>query len=178
MKLIAALSVLVMLACSMPAVHAHGDPSIEVCTQYAEADAVFEKAETEAEAVYESNMREAESVVEAAMHTLQEKAIAEAGVKDADDEEAVYEAIVQRIFAEPEYVSAVKEADAVYDAAMKEAEAVRISALEEANRAIIRAYLAVYIDGDGKQSDLWEIMEKLLAQALTQRQRCEQLYDL
>ena len=154
----------------------HGDPSIEVCTQYAEADAVFEKAETEADAVYEFNIREAESVVEAAMHTLQEKAIAEAGVKDADDEEAVYEAIVQRIFAEPEYVSVVKEADAVYGAAMKEAEASRITALDQANRALIQAYLAVY--ADGTQSDLWEVMVKLLAQSLTVRQTCERLYDL
>ena len=176
MKQIAALSVLVMLASSIPAVQAHGNPSIEVCTQYAEADAVFEKAETEAEAVYESNMREAESVVEAAMQTLQEEAIAESGVKDADDEEAVYEAIVQRIFAKPEYVSAVKDADAIYEAAMKDAEAARLAAIEQANRALIQAYLAVYTDGT--QSDLWDVMVKLLAQSLTVRQACERLYDL
>ena len=178
MKLIAALSVLVMLACSMPAVHAYGDPSIEVCTQYAEADVVLGNAEEEADAVYEATMREAEGVFEAAMQKLQEKAIAEAGVKDADDEEAVYEAIVQSIFVKPEYVSTVKDMDALYEATMKEAEAARITALEQANRAIIQAYLAVYADGDDKLSDVWEIMEKLLAQALTQRQRCERLYDL
>lgn len=177
MKQIAALSVLVMLACSMPAVQARGNPSIEVCTQYAAADAVFEVAETKADAVYESNMREADSAAETAMHTLQKAVIAELGVKDADDEEAVEEAIAQRIFTEPEYVTAVKDADAIYKAAMKDAEAARFAAIEQANRVLIQAYLAVYAD-DGMQSDLWDVMVKLLAQSLVVRQACERLYDL
>ena len=98
-------------------------------------------------------------------------------MKDADDEEAVEEAIAQRIFTKPEYVTAVKDADAIYKAAMKDAEAARLAAIEQANRVLIQAYLAVYID-DGTQSDLWDVMVKLLAQSLTVRQACERLYDL
>ena len=59
MKLVAALCALVVIVYSMPAVQAQGDPSIEACTQYAEAEAAV-AAMHQAEAT----VREAEAAAD------------------------------------------------------------------------------------------------------------------
>ena len=101
MKAGAVLVTLGGLSVAMPAVQAQGDPSIDACTQYAEADIVFENAEVEAEAVYETAKQEAGAVFESAMEILFEEAKAEAAYKvSAEKEEVLNDVAMQLVFRE------------------------------------------------------------------------------
>ena len=176
MKAGAVLVTLGGLSVAMPAVQAQGDPSIDACTQYAEADIVFENAEVEAEAVYETAKQEAGAVFESAMEILFEEAKAEAAYKvSAEKEEVLNDVAMQLVFANAEYAAAVRKGDAIYEAAVKEAEAVFESSLDKAENAIISTYRAAYAEDGGRQSDAWEVMEKLIS---SHRDRCTELFGL
>ena len=163
---------LLALTGAMPAVHAQNDPTIEACTQYAEADIVFGNAEAEAEAVYQA-VRKAN--VEARRKAAREEnkaiwdnqATMSPGVSDSKRREAS-----DKLRAAKKNVVAVIEQN---HAADKVAKAAREATIEDARTVLAQTYLAIYAEGGGMQSDVWDVMVKLLNH---QRNRCTQLYGL
>lgn len=79
------------------------------------------------------------------------------------------------------------EADVVFETAEAEAQAhvasslkadavaARDAALEAAQAVLTESYLAIYAEGGGMQSDVWDVMVKLLTH---QRQLCTKHYGL
>ena len=167
---------LVALAGAMPAVHAQNDPNIEACVQYAEADVVFETAITAADAAYKSAEQEVEAAtqktwdaykaaVKAAQHAAR-KAADKTADKTAD--KAVMRAPMAAFAA---HEAAKQEANAARHETAKAADA----AIDDARTVHTQAYLAIYAEGGGTQSDVWDVMVKLLNH---QRNRCTQLFGL
>ena len=60
-------------------------------------------------------------------------------------------------------------------ATLQEAEAARDAAIEDAQTVYMRTYLTIYTEGGGIQSDVSDVMVKLLTH---QRERCTKLYGL
>ena len=73
------------------------------------------------------------------------------------------------------YYTAEQEADAVYGAAVQEMQAVYYAAIDEARTDLTQTYHAIYAEGGGTQSDVWNVMLKLL---FHQRQLCTEHYGL
>ena len=158
MKRILSVALATLFAVAMPAVQAQSIPSMEACVKYAEADAAYNTVDIEARTVRVAAEREPiVSLGEAyAAHLA---AMKEAGA--AYDDAA--------------HVAAKKEAFAAYEAAKQEAEAVYEAAMNEAHTVRTQTYLAIYAEGGGMQSDVWEVMMKLLAH---QRELCTEHYGL
>ena len=135
---------------AMPAVQAQSIPTMEACAKYAEADVVFESAQKEAGDVYVAAWRAAGDAFQNKRRTARETA--------GDN-----------------YVTVVQEASAVYDAATKKASAAKDTAIEDARTVLTQTYLAIYAEGGGMQSDVWDVMVKLLTH---QRELCTEQYGL
>ena len=171
MKAGAVLIALGGLAGAMPAVQAQGDPTIEACTRYAEADFAFQGAEAEADAAYEAAEKAAKAAFEAAAYEGGDEE--NKALPGYDEAYAAYDATIRDINAisNTHYRKAV----AAREAALKEAEAARDAAIEEGRYVLTETYLAIYAEGGGVKSDVWDVMVKLLN---NQRDRCWQLYGL
>ena len=163
---------LVALAGAMPAVHAQNDPNIEACVQYAEADVVFETAITAADAAYKSAEQEAEAATQKTWDAYKAavKAAQHAARKAADKtaDKAVMRAPMAAFAA---HEAAKQEANAARHETAKAADA----ATDDARTVHTQAYLAIYAEGGGTKSDVWDVMVKLLNH---QRNRCTQLFGL
>ena len=134
MKAGAVLVALGGLAAAIPAVQAQGDPTIEACTRYAEADVVFENTNAEAEAAYEAAMQKAVASYEAYKATkpweayeaaVQEpRAVRDAAIQRASD---VWAAARQKAFAAKSWddrVNAEQAAENAYEVAKQDADNV------------------------------------------------------
>ena len=171
MKQIRSVLVAATLASTMPAVQAQGEPSLESCTQYAEADVVFEAAIAQPLAAYEAAEHEAGAAYEAASQeafaawNAHEWALIKAG---ADPDAAELEALRA-------YGAAMEEASAAFKAAKQEARAIYAPPVHEAQTAHTETYLAIYTESGGMRSDVWEVQRKLI---LRHRELCTQLYGL
>ena len=153
MKRIVSLGLAAAFAVAMPAVQAQSIPTIEACAKYAEADAAYNTAEQEAKAVHEAASREAGAASRAA-----EQAARDAYVPGRDNYSLIDKARYDT------YRAHMDKPDAVYKAAMNEARTV-----------LTQTYVAIYAEGGGTQSDVWDVMVKLLTH---QRQLCTEHYGL
>ena len=176
MKRILSVAMAAAFTVTMPAVQAQGIPTIEACAKYAEADAAYNTVEQEAKAVRKAAMKEpwaaynaAKQEAEAAYAAARDKANAAYG--------AAYKAAYKAAMKEPwvAYNAAKQKAEAVYEAAKQEAEPVYEAAIEDARTVLTQTYLAIYAEGGGTQSDVWDVMVKLLTH---QRQLCTEHYGL
>ena len=93
------------------------------------------------------------------------------------------EACAKYAEADVAYESAEQQAEIDYHAAMKKAwpgvddtaHITRETTMDEARTVLTQTYLAVYAEGGGMQSDVWDVMVKLLNH---QRQLCTEHYGL
>ena len=114
----------------------------------------------------EARARYAEA--DAAYNTAEQeaKAVRNAAKPEA---EAVYKA------GRGSYNAIHNDGQATYRAVMKKPNAVYEAAVNEARTVLTQTYLAVYAEGGGTQSDVWDIMVRLLTH---QRQLCTEHYGL
>ena len=152
MKRILTAAMAAAFAGAMPAVQAQSIPTMEACAKYAEADAAYNTVEQEAKAVHEAAAQEAVAAGVAA----------EQAARDAYEPGGDYKA--------------VQNARAItYKTLMKKPDAIYESAIDEARTVLTQTYLAIYAEGGGTQSDVWDVMVKLLTH---QRQLCTEHYGL
>lgn len=153
MKRILFLSLSVLLISAMSAVHAQSIPTMEACAKYAEADVAYNTAEQEAKAVRDAAKPEAGAARRAASQAAEAAFKAGRGSYNAIHNDGV---------------------DA-YRAVMKKPNAVYEAAIEDARTVLTQTYVAIYAEGGGTQSDVWDVMVKLLTH---QRQLCTEHYGL
>ena len=137
----------------MSAVQAQSIPTIEACAKYAEADAAYNAVEQEAKAVRDAAKPEAGAARRAASQAAEAAYKAGRGSHNAIHNDGV-----------DAYRAAMKKPNAVYETAMNEARTV-----------LTQTYVAIYAEGGGMQSDVWDVMVKLLTH---QRQLCTEHYGL
>lgn len=152
MNRILSVVVVAAFAGAMPAVQAQSIPTMEACAKYAEADAAYNTVEQEAKAVRKAARQEA----------LAAGVAAEQAARDAYEPGGNYNVVLN---ARNDTIRAL----------MKKPKAVYEATVNEARTVLTQTYLAIYAEGGGTQSDVWDVMVKLLTH---QRELCTEHYGL
>ena len=160
MKRILSVAMAAAFAGAMSAVQAQSIPTLEACAKYAEADVAFNGLVQEAKAAFGASVQD---IYDAHGYDALKQEHLAAITPPSDHERA--DALAAKMRAA---------SDAV-DAARPALEAARDDTIEAAEIELTQTYLAVYAEGGGTQSDVWEVMVKLLNQ---QRSLCTEVHGL
>ena len=186
MKRILSVALATLFAVAMPAVQAQSIPSMEACVKYAEADAAYTTVVIEAQTIRAASVHEpiaamnaatneAYVAYEAARAAKQEAYVAYNAARGALIESGAASDDAAAREAQAVLEAASKEAHVAYEAAKQEADVAYEAAKQEAEAARTQTYLAIYAEGGGVQSDVWDVMVKLLTH---QRELCTEHYGL
>ena len=141
---------------------------MKACIQYAETDVVYDAAVAEVEAA----IKDAETTAFRKIHDAQmawdayAKAVQEAGYN---------------VFSSPpdtiagSELKALREANSKAETAREDVEAARLAGIVAARADQLASYLNIYTEGGGMQSEVLDVMEKILNH---QRNLCTEIYGL